>query len=90
MPDMKLTKHFWYYLSLIAIFAVSFTTLYFSADRYFQMTILTVTILFYVLWGVLHHHLHHDLTAKIVVEYVLMGALGEALIFLIVKGGSGL
>jgi len=88
MPNLK--KHFWYYLSLLSIFGVSFTTLYFSQDRFFQLTVLTITVFFYIIWGVLHHHLHHDLSAKIVVEYVLMGALGEALIFLIFKGGFGL
>lgn len=85
-----LKKHYGYYLSLLAILAVGFSSLYFSSDRYFQLLALTTTIFFYVLWGIIHHHLHHDLTAKIVVEYVLMGALGEAIIFLIFKGGLGL
>ncbi len=85
-----LKKHFPYYLSLIAILGVGVATLYFSSDRSFQMVVLTITIFFYVFWGIIHHYLNHDLTAKIVVEYVLMGALGEALVFLIVKGGFGL
>lgn len=83
-------KHFLYYLSLIAILGVGIAILYFSSDKSFQMISLTTTVFFYILWGIIHHYLHHDLTAKIVVEYVLMGALGEALIFLIVKGGFGL
>lgn len=83
-------RHLGYYLSLLAILGVGFATLFFSTDRSFQMLSLTVTISFYVLWGIIHHLIHHDLTAKIVVEYSLMGALGEALVFLILKGGFGL
>jgi len=86
----KLEKHTGHYLSLITILGVGFAILFFSSDRSFQMLSLTLTVFFYVLWGIIHHYLNHDLTAKIVVEYSLMGALGEALVFLILKGGFGL
>lgn len=42
--------------------------------------------LLYFLYGILHHHFEHDLTVKIVVEYVLVAALVVAL-FLFVYGG---
>lgn len=83
-------KHFAYYLSLLVILGTGFSAFYFSPDRSFQMLIFTLTVLFYVIWGIFHHYLHHDLTAKIVVEYTLMGAIGEAVVFLIFKGGFGL
>lgn len=82
--------HLFYYSSLGAILVTGLITVYFATDRMFQLTTLTLTVLIYVIWGIIHHLLHHDLTAKIVVEYVLMGALAQAIIFLIYKGGFGL
>lgn len=78
-----------YHISLIAILVAGVLIISFSTDKSFQLLTLILTAFFYVLWGVIHHHLHHDLTAKIVVEYVLMGALGISLVFLLLKGGFG-
>ncbi len=85
-----LQKHWGYYLSLLAILGAGFLIIIFSADKSLQLLVLILTALFYILWGIIHHHLHHDLTAKIVVEYVLMGALGISVVFLLLKGGFGL
>lgn len=78
-----------YYLSLIAILGFGFAIVFLSPDKSFQLLALILTAFFYVLWGMIHHYIHHDLTAKIVVEYVLMGALGISLVFLLLKGGFG-
>lgn len=34
----------------------------------------------YVLWGIIHHYLEHDLDWQIVIEYVLLGTLGFILV----------
>ena len=85
-----LEKHLGYYFSLVAILFFGFLTVIFLQDKSSQLLVLILTALFYILWGIIHHHLHHDLTAKIVVEYVLMGALGISAVFLLLKGGFGL
>lgn len=83
----KVNKHIGYYLSLIAILSLGLILTFSISDKQSQMQVLTLTALFYVGWGVLHHFLHHELTPKIVVEYVLMAALGLTLIFFLLKGG---
>lgn len=87
---MKFEKHIGYYLSLLAILGAGLAISFFSSNRSVQILSLILTALFYVLWGIIHHRLHHDLTAKIVVEYSLMAALGISIIFFVFKGGLGL
>ncbi len=83
-------SHIAYYISLIAILAFGFFLVFTaSANRQLQMLIITLTTIFYVFWGILHHLINHDLNAKIVVEYVLIGSLGLTLIFFLLKGGLG-
>lgn len=84
-----MSKHLAYYISLFAILGLGFMLVFVSTDRTVQIASLILTAFFYVLWGLIHHFVHHDLKAKIVVEYVLMGALGIASIFLLMKGGFG-
>ncbi len=83
-------RHILYYFFLVLILLLGFLTAASSADKQFQAETITITSLFYILWGIVHHRIHHDLTAKIVVEYTLMAALGGSIIFFILKGGFNL
>lgn len=85
-----MNKHLGYYISLLAILLVGFLIAYNSSDKQFQFLIVVLTAFFYVLWGVLHHVINHELNSKIVVEYVLMAALGTGFVFFLLKGGFGL
>ncbi len=87
----KINEHILYYISLIAIFALGII-LMFSAtpNKQLQMLIFVIMAVFYVIWGVLHHLVNHELSAKIVVEYILIGALGVAIMFFLLKGGFGI
>lgn len=73
----RIKKHLGYYivftlvqvLGLILVISV-------AGNRQIQLiTILAIT-LFYFVFAIVHHILDHDLNAKIVVEYALMGAFG--------------
>jgi len=55
--------------------------LFFRFDRIYQMIIVLVAGLAYVLWGIIHHHVNDDLHLKVVVEYVLVAFLAELIIF---------
>ncbi len=81
-------KHVVYYLFLFFLLAIGvflgFETKY---DRQLQIDAVLLLSLAYATWGILHHMLHHDLTLKIVIEYVLMGLLGVAVTLLLLKGG---
>lgn len=83
----KEISHLGYYISLIIIllFGVLLTLL--VTDRQLQMEIVVLTALFYIVWGILHHFINHDLSMKIVIEYILIGALGLAAVFFLLKGG---
>ena len=83
----KLKKHVGYYLSLLTIFILGFIlTLLASPDIRLQGVIVLITVLFYVCWGILHHLINHELTLRIVIEYVLIGVLGIAIIFFMLSG----
>ena len=88
---MKTAKdHSLYYISLIGIFAIGlFLIIYFSPQRNLQIVTFIGLSIAYVLIGIIHHLLNHDLVAKIVVEYVLIGVFGVAAAYFILKGGFG-
>ncbi len=84
-------KHIIYYIFLSAVlFFGIFLTMQTADNRQLQSLIIFSTAFFYVGSGLLHHFLEHDLNSKIVLEYVLMGALGLTVILFFLKGGIGI
>ncbi len=61
----------------------------YSPDKQLQMLIVVGISFLYLLIGIVHHLINHDLVAKIVIEYVLIAMLGIAAAFFIFKGGFG-
>jgi len=51
------------------------------------MGIILLCGIFYVVIGIIHHLLAHDISSKIVLEYVLMATLGISIVFFLLKGG---
>jgi hypothetical protein len=91
MIDRKQNRHLGYYLSLLGVLLLGFLLIYFvSPNRQLQILIFVVVTLFYIVLGIAHHKINHDLTAKIMVEYILIGAFGVAVMFFLFKGGLGL
>lgn len=87
MPK-KILKHFGYYFILLLIFAIGFiATIFSSPNLNLQILIIICTISFYVFWGIWHHKKTHELTNKIIIEYILIGLLGLSIIFFIFMGG---
>lgn len=79
-------KHLWYYLSLMIIYLIGVLLLtMFQFNKQLQMTIFVMLAFFYVGLGILHHTLHHTITAKIVVEYVGVATFGIAIAFFILQ-----
>jgi hypothetical protein len=81
----KISEHAIYYISLVAILSLSFLLAYSSSDRSFQIGVIVATTFLYVLWGILHHLTNHDLSMKIVIEYILIGAFGLTIIFFLLS-----
>lgn len=79
MKDIR--KHIVYYTSLVLI--LSLGTLFFFQtyyDKQMQLNILLLMACFYFVYGLVHHYANHDLSIKIVVEYLLIGAIGVSII----------
>jgi len=55
--------------------------LFFGFNRTYQMIIVLMAGLAYVLWGMIHHHVNDDLHLKVIMEYVLVALLAEMIIF---------
>ncbi len=81
----KISEHTIYYVVLLIILSFGFLLAYNSSDRSFQIGVIIAITFFYVLWGIIHHLMNHDLHAKIVVEYILIGAFGLTIIYFLLS-----
>jgi hypothetical protein len=81
----KISEHAVYYILLVAMLCLSFLLAYSSSERNFQIGVIVAATFFYVLWGIMHHLINHDLHAKIVIEYMLIGAFGLTVIFFLLR-----
>lgn len=80
--------HIGYYITLLLILGLGFFMAVLAApNKQLQMVTVVITTFFYIAWGILHHLVNHDLSTKIVVEYMLIGSFGLAAVFFLLKGG---
>lgn len=87
----RLSKHAFYYISLILILLSGFFLAYInSSNKEIQIGVVVLTTIFYVSWGILHHLINHDFTAKIVIEYILIGSFGLVVLLFLFKSGLGI
>ncbi len=82
----RLKQNKLYYLFLFLILAVSFILfLSFAPNAQLQLATVVLAACCYIGFGLFHHHLRGDVTAKVVIEYVLIGALGITIVFFYLK-----
>ncbi len=73
------------YIVLVIILALGVASfIYVRPDTTLQLIIGIATSLAYVCWGLIHHALNRDLHTKVVVEYVLIGAIAIVLLITII------
>lgn len=80
--DYNSRRHVGYYVGLLIVFGAGLVLI--SQAFHSLNLVMAVTIfmaVFYVGWALLHHYIHHDIHAKIVVEYTLLGALGISVVY---------
>jgi uncharacterized membrane protein YjjP (DUF1212 family) len=84
IADMK--EHSNHYLVLVFILAFG-ALAFFYFQRIPQVQILSVfiTAVFYVVWGVVHHHLEGDLHLRVVLEYAAVALLGFLILLTLIK-----
>jgi len=86
--NKKFKKHLGYYISLLIILLLGLSLIFLvTPNLMLQIMIALLTICFYILWGAIHHLINHELTLRIMVEYVLIGLLGASIIFFMIMGG---
>jgi hypothetical protein len=84
----RISEHAIYYIALVIMLGLGFLLAYNSTDRNLQIGVVIATTFFYVLWGIIHHLMNHDLHGKIVLEYVLIGVFGLTVIFFLLSVGG--
>ncbi len=91
MIKKKINEHLLYYISLFIILFLGFILIIsLSVNKSLQLAVFIVLALFYVIWGLLHHYMNHELMTKVVVEYILIASLGVAIMLFLLKGGYGI
>ena len=79
-------KHLVYYISLILILFLGFgLASFFPYQKNLEMLFVMLTVFFYVLWGVIHHIVHHSFSIRIMLEYIAIGVLGISLILFVLN-----
>jgi len=80
-------KHHHLQYLLLAVMAIFFLLLLrmTAGDRLAQSLIIFLFAVFYMLWGVLHHIHDKSLHLKVVLEYILIGAIGLILLLTLIK-----
>lgn len=87
----KKTKHIGHRITLVLILGLGLLGLQLAnPNKKIQTEILILTAIFYVFWGLTHHHQNHSLNSKIVVEYILIAALGISALLFFMTGAIGI
>jgi hypothetical protein len=85
---MKKRRDLEYYISLILILGFGLLFVFLAApNKVLQLFLILITTLFYIVFGIIHHMINHDISIAIMLEYVIIGALGLSLIFFTAFGG---
>ena len=51
-----------------------------------ELSVILLMAAFYLIWGLLYHHLKGDLSRKLLLEYLLIAAIAAATAFLVFRG----
>lgn len=79
-------KHWLYYAILLVAEGVGLILLSLATyNKPLQLLIVMLMSVIYVFSAIVHHYLTHDVHPKIVVEYILMGALGISITFFLLR-----
>ncbi len=70
-------KHLPHIASLYAIFIVAaIVFIAFSYNKAVQVAAIAAAASAYLVWGIVHHLIHNDLTIPVIIEYIAFALLG--------------
>lgn len=76
-----------YHFSLVLILILGILGTYYAhGDKQVQAMVISLTIVVYVIFALVHHYHTHTLSSKIVMEYISIGSLGLMLAVFFLKG----
>lgn len=79
LDDLK--EYFLRYIVLvIGLWTGFFFFFHFSFDKTLQIMVGILLAVFYSIWGIVHHIWEKDLTAKIVLEYLLVSGIAVVIL----------
>ncbi len=79
----KIIQQIPYYIPLAAIFLLgAFGFFAFSYDHVFQTGVVVAIGVSHVVWGIVYHTIHRDLTVLTVLEYIVFAAFGVTAVLL--------
>lgn len=73
-----------YFILFVMLFMSLAIFTIFSYNRVVQKSVIVALGVGYILWGVLHHFIHGDLTRRVLVEYILFAAFGVTLVLALI------
>ena len=73
-------QHHLHIFILVCMLAAGAFTFWYAKNTALQLAAGIVTAIAYMLWGIIHHYLEHDLYPRIVIEYVLIGLIAIVLL----------
>lgn len=74
--EKDFSHHPLHYFTLLCILLVGlWGILWFDYHPVTQLIIVVCLAVSYIIWGIVHHHVHRSLHPKIILEYVLVAAL---------------
>lgn len=77
----KMQKHMWHYVIYAVIFCGGLSMLFFAKGNVgIEVMTFTVVAFLYIMWGMLHNYIHHQLRLQIAMEYILVAILGTILL----------
>lgn len=76
MDARKIIEHHAYYFIKFLVLILGFLLIaLFSFNLLFQFMTLVFLLISYIAIGLIHHQINHDLSSKIVIEYILVSSL---------------
>lgn len=87
MIQVYIKHHGKYHLAILLILILGVIFAYYTREnKQLEMIVLMSLASIYMLFGIIHHYLTHDLSAKIVIEYIAMGSLGITIALFVLRG----
>lgn len=81
----KIAKDLPHFLPILGIYVAGIIAFWqFSYDKQFQTGAILAVGVSHVVWGIVHHSIHKDLSLEIVLEYIMVAILGVSSVLVMI------